>query len=325
MHKIINIISIFLPSFIQIPLRKLFGQKIGRGSKIGFGSFVNAKSIQIGNNVKIGNFTVIYAEKIDIGNNTTIKSFSFTKTRVIQFREYVHIANFAFINSGFMKNSKIIIGNHSRVFPFCWLDTGESIQIGKHVGIGGFTLIFTHSVWTNYLKGGPITYAPVVIEDEVWLPWRVFIMPGVTIGKKSIIGANSLVTKNVIENSLVAGSPAKIIRNNFIKEPSKEEKDKRLIKVIDDFIEFLIFKNIIDVNFEKTTSYYKINKNYYINLSNMKKGTKGMIFDEIKNNTHSSFSVIDIENLEINIYKNDIIANEFISFLRRYGIRLTIK
>ncbi len=58
----------------------------------------------------------------------------------------------------------------------------------------------------QYIKIGSIT-----IEDNVFIGARALIMPGVTIGKNSIVAAGSIVTKTVPENSIVAGNPAKVI------------------------------------------------------------------------------------------------------------------
>jgi acetyltransferase-like isoleucine patch superfamily enzyme len=52
----------------------------------------------------------------------------------------------------------------------------------------------------------------IVIEDDVWVGSGVQIMPGVTIGKGAVIGAGSVVTKDVEPNSIVVGSPAKLVR-----------------------------------------------------------------------------------------------------------------
>ena len=52
----------------------------------------------------------------------------------------------------------------------------------------------------------------VTIHDNVWVGDKATILPGVEIGYGAIIGANSVVTKNVPEKSIVAGNPAKIIR-----------------------------------------------------------------------------------------------------------------
>lgn len=53
---------------------------------------------------------------------------------------------------------------------------------------------------------------PVVIEDDVWIADKVTICPGVHIGKGSVLGANSVVTHDVPPYTLVAGSPARIIK-----------------------------------------------------------------------------------------------------------------
>jgi len=58
-----------------------------------------------------------------------------------------------------------------------------------------------------------VTYQPVTLGKSVWLPWRVFVMPGSTIGDGTVIGANSLVSGSIPPNSLAVGSPAKVIRS----------------------------------------------------------------------------------------------------------------
>ncbi|MBU2051327.1 MAG: hypothetical protein KKH61_20460 [Gammaproteobacteria bacterium] len=54
--------------------------------------------------------------------------------------------------------------------------------------------------------------APVVIKDGVWIASRAVILPGITIGKNSVVGAGSVVTNDVPDNTLVAGNPAKQLR-----------------------------------------------------------------------------------------------------------------
>jgi acetyltransferase-like isoleucine patch superfamily enzyme len=56
------------------------------------------------------------------------------------------------------------------------------------------------------------TPGPVIIEDEVWLGEHVCVMPGVTIGKHSVIGSNAVVTKTIPPYSVAVGGPARIIK-----------------------------------------------------------------------------------------------------------------
>ena len=65
-----------------------------------------------------------------------------------------------------------------------------------------------------------------VIQDGAWLGMRAMIMPGVTIGEGAIIAANTVVTKDVAPYSIVAGSPAQVIRKRF-----DDEVIKQLIKL----------------------------------------------------------------------------------------------
>ena len=58
----------------------------------------------------------------------------------------------------------------------------------------------------------PLIVKDVTIEEGVWLGQRVCVMPGVTVGAHSIIGANSVVTHNVPPYSIVVGAPARVIK-----------------------------------------------------------------------------------------------------------------
>jgi acetyltransferase-like isoleucine patch superfamily enzyme len=55
--------------------------------------------------------------------------------------------------------------------------------------------------------------APIIIEDNVWIGKNVIILKGVTIGKGSIIGAGSVVTRNIPEESIAVGNPARVIKS----------------------------------------------------------------------------------------------------------------
>ncbi|ENQ3078074.1 acyltransferase [Bacillus sp. WLY-B-L8] len=104
------------------------------------------------------------------------------------------------------------IGNNCSIQPgvifdysHCWL-----IRIGNNVTIAPQAYLLAHDASTKRLNGYT-KVASITIEDNVFIGARALIMPGVTVGKNSIVAAGSIVTKSVPEGSIVAGNPAKVI------------------------------------------------------------------------------------------------------------------
>ncbi|WP_281084974.1 Coenzyme F420 hydrogenase/dehydrogenase, beta subunit C-terminal domain [Segatella bryantii] len=86
---------------------------------------------------------------------------------------------------------------------------GNGVRIGRNVSIRDYNGV--HVIVSDTYKN----YAPVNIGDHCWLCTGCTIMPGVSVGEGSVVAANAVVTKDVPPHSLVAGSPAKVIKNNI--------------------------------------------------------------------------------------------------------------
>ncbi len=96
------------------------------------------------------------------------------------------------------------------------------IYIGNYVMFGPNVTVITagHTIDPDLRKKQAQYNVAVTIQDNVWIGASVTILPGVTIGKNSVIGAGSLVTKDIPENMVAFGNPCKVIREI-------NEKDKK--------------------------------------------------------------------------------------------------
>jgi maltose O-acetyltransferase len=106
------------------------------------------------------------------------------------------------------------IGARTLVNFGCSLVAFDRVAIGERCLIGTHCMIMDtpfHSVEPDR-RLDPPPPEPVTIEDNVWLGARVIVMPGVTIGRDSVVGAGSVVTRDVPPRTLAAGVPARVVR-----------------------------------------------------------------------------------------------------------------
>jgi acetyltransferase-like isoleucine patch superfamily enzyme len=105
------------------------------------------------------------------------------------------------------------VGEYSVIDRDCVLDGRGGIEIGRNVNLAPEVMLLTayHDPDDADNFGG--IEKPIVIEDYVWIATRAMVLPGVHIGQGAVVGAGSVVTKNVTAGTIVAGNPAKFIRN----------------------------------------------------------------------------------------------------------------
>ncbi len=120
---------------------------------------------------------------------------------------------------------KIVIGDGCTLMYRFQVNAAQSVTIGRNVLAASNVLItdFDHVLEPG---GVPITRsrefvaAPVCIEDNCWLGQNAVVLKGVTVGHDSIVGANSVVTKDVPPCTIVGGNPARVIKS--LEPPPKD-------------------------------------------------------------------------------------------------------
>ena len=112
---------------------------------------------------------------------------------------------------------RLKIGDNVSINRGCIINAAGGVTILNDVLIGPDVVIYSqnHNYYDINQKINKQGYnlSPVLIKENVWIGARAIILPGVKIGSNSIIGAGSVVTKNVESNVVVAGNPAKKIKN----------------------------------------------------------------------------------------------------------------
>lgn len=149
---------------------------------------------------------------VKLGGNVSIIEFKGGKGLTIEAGSNVRFHDFCIIQG----SSRIKIGNNSFIGQFSVIGCNESIYIGKDVMIAqSVSIRDTDHVFSSLdipMSEQGISTSPVIIEDDVWIGHGAVITKGVRIGKGAVIGANAVVTKDVPENAIVGGVPAKVIK-----------------------------------------------------------------------------------------------------------------
>jgi acetyltransferase-like isoleucine patch superfamily enzyme len=207
-----------LPAFAQRWLRNLAGAQIASGARVSWLSYVAVRDLRMEAGARIGPLTVIK------GPSTVVLG------------RRARIDGMVLVNCRPGPGARLTVGSRSRVMSFSVLEPSEGITIGEETGLGGQCLIFCHGSWPNYLEGAPYARGPVRIGDEVWIPWRVMILPNCSIPDRAVIGAHSLV-RGELEHpgALYSGVPARLVVEEIWREPDAEERGRRLQEVLESF------------------------------------------------------------------------------------------
>ena len=161
-----------------------------------------SSNIRLSNGVYLDQNTYLHAcdNGIDIGSNS-----------IVMHGAVLHVYNFRGL-----PNSKISIGKESLIGEYSVIRGQGGVTIGDRV----FTSPFSQIIAVNHIFDDPevsfvdqgITAEGIIIEDDVWIGASAVITDGVRIGKGSVVAAGAVVTKDVPAHTVVAGVPAKPIK-----------------------------------------------------------------------------------------------------------------
>jgi acetyltransferase-like isoleucine patch superfamily enzyme len=156
---------------------------------------------------------------IKVGNSKIAKSafLDCEKEGLIEIGDDCEIRHNAVLEVSGRYNGSIKIGKHSVVGVNNWLQGSGQITIGDDVIMGpNVSLVSTNHMYEDVetpIAQQPLVTGYVTIEDDVWIGANVTVAYNVTVGAHSIIGANSFVNQDIPPYSIVAGSPAKVIKS----------------------------------------------------------------------------------------------------------------
>ena len=326
-----------LPSGIKKLVYRMKGYKIGKNVSLSLGSVVIGKDVTICDGAKIGFLTMVRGKEIHIGRFVKIGSMSIIDTEKIFIDEDARISEQVFIGGMRTPQSSLRLGKRTTIMQMSYINPTLPIEIGDDSGVGGHCLFFTHGSWSNQLDGFPVKFAPIKLGKKVWLPWRVFLMPGVTIGDNVVIGANSLISSDIPSNSLAAGAPAKVIKSDYPKTPSLIQKQEMLNQIFLDFKEFIEysgfaitesknengFELILKSTYAKSTLLYTHSDNEI--TSKIPDGDNALLIfsaDEsrLKNLKSKGWKMVIAIDDKLRIGTSDS-GEEMTTFFSRYGVR----
>jgi acetyltransferase-like isoleucine patch superfamily enzyme len=156
-------------------------------------------------------------ELTTVGSGTRLKAHVRLLGRVSIGRDCV-IREYALLHA---QRGSITLGEHCSINDYAVLYGDGGITLGRFVRVAAHTVM----VSSNHVFDDPdrpimdqgVDSAPITIEDDVWIGASCCILAGITIGRGSVIGAGSVVTKSIPAGVIAAGTPARVLRTRGVR------------------------------------------------------------------------------------------------------------
>lgn len=167
----------------------------------------------ISNSTKIHHDTLSYGCNCYIGDGVTI--YKDEDGGAVKLGAQVHLHDGSTIQTG--HGGEVSIGDKTHIQPRCQISAYKaSVIIGKGVEIAPNCAFYSYdhgSAADTPIRKQPLnSKGNIVIGDDAWLGFGVVVLNGVEIGEGAVIGASSVVTKNIPANVIAVGNPAKLVK-----------------------------------------------------------------------------------------------------------------
>lgn len=268
-------------------------ESIGKNLIIGKNVKIICEELVIGDEVIIGDNTNVFLHgKFEVGNLSTLGPDTKIKGNNVSFgSEFFGTGRLEIGGGGWFNPDSNLVIKDRCVMHNNHININCPVTIGNHVGLSPNVDLITHGYWQSSLKGFPFREGPIVIKDNAIIGRNSSILPNLTIGESAVIGAGSVVSKNIDAYHVVGGVPAKTI---YVIEPNSVDLDKKLeisSNIISEYKKSLDFRNIGGVTI--SLDYPKV------------------YFNE---------SIFDLETEECDIDEHTELTDDFRDFMRRKGV-----
>ena len=180
--------------------------------------FLAARGVKVGKNFQARALPILVKDKeskIIIGNNVFFKDrvdLRSTKGATLNLDHGVKLDKEVRIVA--TNGAKVQLDENADIGCYTIFNCGTDLYVGKDVLMAGFCYLQTsnhNTLKDKKIKSQGYTHKPINIGNDCWLGGGCFILPGVTLGDGVVVGANSIVNKDIQSYSIVAGNPAKTI------------------------------------------------------------------------------------------------------------------
>ncbi|OFY18571.1 MAG: hypothetical protein A2W98_04890 [Bacteroidetes bacterium GWF2_33_38] len=228
-----------------------------------------AEKLEIGENVNFGNNINISVKGLfSIGDRGYLGSNIEMRGNNIKIGTDFYCSSGLRVGGGGRQhpNANLTVGDRCTFCNNDFINVCEPVEVGNDVALSEDVSLITHGFWLNVLEGYPAKFAGIKIGNGVVVGYRTTLMMGVEIADKIVVGANSTVTKNLIEHGVYAGNPARFIKKIIpLNLGEKIEKTKHIVEEYLKIANYHELSPVININYPIVS----VNNKFFVNFETL--------------------------------------------------------